>query len=1017
MGEILWFNELGYLSILSNRIKTQLGLFFIIFLTSLIFLLININLAQKFKWQASDLEKHHLFVFSSQLKLRLLLPIILGFCLSIALILVFSSEVAIKVWQENFSLPNIAPPLPSPFEINQAKEIFLEIYTHIGEAIATLIIILLLLLNSKISLKIFAIAISLVFGLVESGNWTKFLLFANLEPFNKVDPLFSKDISFYVFKLPIWELLDTWLGGVFIFASLSVTLTYLLSGNSLSQGKFPGFSTSQLRHVCALGGGTFLAISFHHWLEQNNLLFSTRGVTYGAGYTDIHVSLPLEIIMAILSLGIAIFFFFKSWQKPQKGSINPQQKKVRLTTFRDAFLRKQKEENQSTSQPTKILKKPPKKKITLSKYPALIPSKKLFYPWAVVLYLLVLMIGTSLGKGVQSLIVEPNELAKETPYLAHNIEYTRSGFGFSVEDLEEKTFDPDGELNAQDILENELTIDNIRLWDRRPLLQTNRQLQQLRLYYQFPDADIDRYTVTVKDQNNNTGESTTEKQQVIIAARELDYEAVPNSAKTWVNKHLVYTHGYGFTVSPVNLVDEGGLPYYFVKNIDDNRNKGIVNTGTESIKYNIPFENPRIYYGELTDNYIMTSTKVEELDFPSGEENVYNIYDGEGGIPMGSPLRRLLFSLYLKDWQTLFTNNFTPDTKVLFRRNIQDRIRAVAPFLHYDDNPYLVVADAGNPQQGEKNYLYWVIDAYTTSAKYPYSDSGRNKFNYIRNSVKVVVNAYNGHVDYYVADAKDPIIMSWQKIFPDLFKSLDEMPDNLKGHIRYPVDLFKSQSERLLTYHMNDVQVFYNREDQWEVPLEIYNNRQQPIDPYYLIMKLPFANQEEFILLHPYTPISRPNLIGWLAGRADDENYGKLLLYNFPKQKLIYGPNQVEALINQEPVISQQISLWNREGSRVIQGNLLVIPIEQSLLYVEPIYLEAEENSLPTLSRVIVVYDNQIVMAETLREAIDAIFSPNSLSQSPSSNPDFFNQDTPSTPIIREVEGIPLPLEESEGLQ
>ena len=322
----------------------------------------------------------------------------------------------------------------------------------------------------------------------------------------------------------------------------------------------------------------------------------------------------------------------------------------------------------------------------------------------------------------------------------------------------------------------------------------------------------------------------------------------------------------------------------------------------------------------------------------------------------------------------LFAQNFTSDTKLLFRRNIKARVKAIAPFLNYDRDPYLVAAKTSAENQDNK--LYWIIDAYTTSDRYPYSDPGENSFNYLRNSVKVVVDAYNGKVDFYIADSEDPMIKTWAKVFPDLFKPLTAMPLELHNHIRYPEDLFSIQSERLLTYHMQDPQVFYNREDQWQIPQEIYGTESRAVAPYYLIMKLPTAEQEEFILLHPYTPTSRPNLIAWLAARSDGAEYGKLLLYKFPKQKLIYGPNQIEALINQDPVISQQISLWNREGSRAIQGNLLIIPIEQSLLYVEPLYIEAEENSLPALARVIVIYENQIVMAETLDEGIDAIFKP-----------------------------------------
>jgi uncharacterized protein len=443
----------------------------------------------------------------------------------------------------------------------------------------------------------------------------------------------------------------------------------------------------------------------------------------------------------------------------------------------------------------------------------------------------------------------------------------------------------------------------------------------------------------------------------------------------------------------VNRVAQGGLPEYFVKDIASEAGEGALNTSSKLIRESVPIGKPRIYYGQLTDSYVMTNTRIGELDFPSGEENTYNIYDGTGGIKIASPWQRLLFAGYLKDWRMLLTRNFTPNTKVLFRRDINPRIRAIAPFLRFDRSPYLVVADAGDVKQGNSpNYLHWIIDAYTISDRYPYSDPGNNKFNYVRNSVKIVLDAYNGDVDFYVAEPNDPLIQSWSKIFPQLFKPLDAMPVNLLSHIRYPEDIFKIESERLLTYHMNDPQVFYNREDQWQVAQEIYRTELQPVEPYYLIVKLPTTTSEEFILVHLYTPASRNNTIAGLFGRSDGKDYGKLLLYQFPKQKLVYGPEQIEARINQDPVISQRITLWNRQGSRLIQGNLLVIPIENSLLYVEPLYLEAEKNSLPTLVRVIVVYEDQIVMAETLQQALKAIFEPGK---------------EPTPAIIRPLEDIP----------
>ncbi|MGK7872829.1 MAG: UPF0182 family protein [Xenococcaceae cyanobacterium] len=943
IAEILWFQDVGYLPTFIKRLQSQLGLWVVASSTSVLFLLGNLFLAVRLKWRKApaakirDTESARVLPNpqSPVLRLPLLLPIVLGFSLLVGLMLLHYSQIALSVWQPDYSLPNMTPPLPSPFKIHTAPQILPQISEQIWKLGGIVGVVILLLVNPEFWLYAIACILSLVFGLVLSGNWTRVLQYFNPTAFNKFDPLFGNDISFYIFKLPVWQLLDFWLGGLFLYGLIAVSLTYLLSADSLSQGKFPGFSRPQLRHVYGLGGLMMLAVALHHWLERYELLYSQRGVTYGASYTDVNIQLPVETVLGIVAGAIALWLLLKAITGSGKRSDDRRIARTKIT------------------------------KIPFSPLP--------FY-----LYLIIFIAGICLSETVQSLGVQPNELARERPYLERSIAFTRAAF--DLDNIEVKTFDPEGQLTAADIQKNHLTIENIRLWDTRPVLQTNRQLQQIRLYYKFPDADIDRYTMKV-EKKVREGEwedlpiPTTERQQVIIAPRELDYSAVPDRAKTWVNEHLVYTHGYGFTLSPVNLVDEGGLPYYFVKDIGTGTEEGGLRTSSELIQYSIPIGKPRIYYGELTNAYVMTSTKVPEFDFPSGEENVYNTYNGTGGISIGSSWRRLLFAKYLKDWQMLFTRNFTDETRLLFRRDINSRIRAIAPFLHYDRDPYLVVADAGK-EEGAKNYLHWIVDAYTTSDSYPYSDPGDNKFNYIRNSVKIVIDAYNGDVDFYIADPNDPIIQTWEKIFPELFKPLDAMPATLRSHIRYPEDLFSTQSERLLTYHMTDPQVFYNREDQWEIPREIYGSQLQPVAPYYLIMKLPTATSEEFILLNPYTPTSRPNLIAWLAGRSDGKQYGKLLLYQFPKQKLVYGPDQIEALINQDPVISQQISLWNREGSRAIQGNLLVIPIEESLLYVEPLYIEAEQNSLPILARVIVVYENRIIMAETLDQALQAIFQP-----------------------------------------
>ena len=953
--EILWFQEVGYLAAFLKRLQTQLILWVVVFSTSAGFCFSNLFLANRLKYRKESVEplvsgsKLEKSIQTSQrttshnssktqnsprpsatLTLRSLLPVVLGLSLVVGMMLLHYGKIVVSLWRPG--IPNATPLLPPIFNLVSAQQLLVQqLPAQIWQLGVLGVIVAALFVRPQFWLSAIAFALSLFWALILSRHWGGILQYFHPTAFNTVDPLFKRDISFYVFSFPVWQLLDFWLGGLFLFGLVAVTLIYLVSGDSISQGKFSGFSQSQLHHLYGLGSSVAAMIAVHYWLHRYQLLYFTHGIIYGAGYTDIHVQLPVDICLGTLAVAIALFLLWR-------------------TIFWSKHLR--------------------------------LPLRGL------VLYLALTVIANFLlPEAVQRLVVQPNELARERPYLQRSIAFTRAAF--DLNNIEVRTFDPEGKLTYADLQENNLTIRNIRLWDTRPLLQTNRQLQQIRLYYKFPDADIDRYTLKQ--------EVSTEKQQVIIAARELDYSAVPQQAQTWINKHLVYTHGYGFTLSPVNRVGPSGLPYYFVKDIgtsariDENR---ALQTSSEGIRSSLPIGTPRIYYGEITNTYVMTSTKVKEFDYPSGNDNVYNTYDGTGGVPLTSWWRRGMFAQALKDWQMLFTRNFTPATRLLFRRNINQRIRAIAPFLDYDNDPYLVVAKAndGGNKPRPQNFLYWIVDAYTTSAHYPYSDPGKNGFNYIRNSVKVVIDAYNGNIDFYVAYPQDPIIQSWAAIFPGMFKPLDAMPATLRSHIRYPEDLFSIQSERLLTYHMTDSQVFYNREDQWQIPTEIYGSETRSVEPYHLIMKLPLVEtrnlaslQEEFILLHPFTPTQRNNLIAWLAARSDGEQYGKLVLYQFPKQQLVYGPEQIEARINQDPVISQQISLWNRQGSRAIQGNLLVIPIERclttsrcasTLLYVEPLYLEAERNSLPTLVRVIVAYENRIVMAETLEQALQTIFKP-----------------------------------------
>ena len=961
-AEILWFGEVGYSREFFLRFGTQLGLCLTVFVISAIFLLGNIAIALRLrKKQENKKETNSKFTVQNSkpspsspsspltqpIRLPFLLPMVLGLSALVGLVLIYYGLAAFNLWQPITALGIKLPALP------QVKGWLISP----TEGSLLLFLTVAIVIYHRACLAVFSLLLSLLFASLLSGNWIKILQYFYPTNFNQAEPLFNLDIGFYLFSLPFWELLNLWLLGLFLYSVVSIALIYLRGENSLSEGYFSGFTVPQRIQLDTLACLLMLTLGLRYWLLRYSLLFSQDSVNYGASYTAVKVELPMYTFLSFLAVCIAVSLLWQVGFLFRVIKIN-----TRNTKKKSVSLKNQGEN----------LRKKTSYIYTNSSSLSVVYPPYLVFGFA--LFLTVAAVSGGLAPSVvQRFIVQPNELARERPYIERTIALTREGF--NLNSIETEIFTPQNTLSESKLQQNDLTVRNIRLWDTQPLLQTNRQLQQIRPYYKFKSADIDRYTFRKEGKSGFKEEK--EKQQTIIAARELDFDAVPQQAQTWVNKHLVYTHGYGFTLSPVNTVAPGGLPDYYVKDIGVNApgSDGALQVSNERIRESIPIGKPRIYYGEITNNYVMTGTKTGELDYPSGDENVYNIYDGRGGISIAPFWRRLLFAQYLKDWKILLTGDFTPKTKLLFRRNILERVEAIAPFLRYDSDPYLVAADAGATTiNGEKTYLYWIIDAYTTSNRFPYSDPGKNKFNYIRNSVKVVIDAYNGSVNFYVADITDPIINTFRGIFPNLFKALEAMPASLYSHIRYPVDFFEIQSERLLTYNMTDPQVFYNREDLWQIPNEIYGREPRPVQPYFLIIDLPDTPSEEFILLLPFTPTQRPNLIAWLAARSDGDEYGKLFLYEFPKQQLVYGTEQIEALINQDPVISQQISLWNREGSRVLQGNLLAIPIEQSLLYVEPLYLEAEQNSLPTLIRVIVAYNNRIVMAETLQLALKAIF-------------------------------------------
>jgi len=547
----------------------------------------------------------------------------------------------------------------------------------------------------------------------------------------------------------------------------------------------------------------------------------------------------------------------------------------------------------------------------------------------------------------QRLVVTPNEQVKETPYIAHNIAATRRAY--ALNNVEERELSGDALLSKADIEANAATVANVRLWDRQPLLDTFGQIQEIRTYYDFTSVDIDRYVVN------------GQYRQVMLSARELNSESLPS--KSWINEHLTFTHGYGLTLGPVNEVTEEGLPVLFIKNIPPESST------------DLQVNEPSIYFGELSNDHVFVGTRAREFHYPRGDDNVYRSYDGRGGVPLGSVVRKLMFASRFRSFKVLLSEDLSAESRVIYNRRILDRVTAIAPFLSYDRDPYLVIANGR---------LFWVLDAYTLTGQYPYSTRTEGGFNYIRNSVKAVVDAYHGTTTFYLSEPSDPIAVTVGKIFPGLLRPMAEMPESLRRHVRYPEGIFGVQSAMYATYHMTNPAVFYNKEDQWEVPSIESGRASLPMEPYYTIMRLPRERDVEFVQMLPFTPRRKDNLAAWMVARSDGEHYGKMLVFQFPKQKVVFGPRQIVGRINQDQVISPQITLWNQQGSEVIQGTLLVIPIEESLLYVRPLYLRAAGGKIPELKRVIVAYQNQIVMDETLDAALGKIFRKDAVIRPPS---------------------------------
>ncbi len=535
---------------------------------------------------------------------------------------------------------------------------------------------------------------------------------------------------------------------------------------------------------------------------------------------------------------------------------------------------------------------------------------------------------------LQKFKVAPNELALETPYIENNLKFTR--FGYDLEKIETVPFDVDTKLSAADIANNDATIKNIRLWDHAPLLKTYSQLQQIRTYYKFFDVDNDRYLVN--------GQYT----QVMLSPRELSYADLPS--RNWINERLIFTHGNGITFGPVSRISKEGLPEFFVKDIP-----------AVSLA-DIKVTRPEIYFGELSNEYVIVKTKVPEFSYPTATGNINTTYSGKGGVPIDSLLKKIFFAAKFKTEKILLSSDITRESRIIYNRNINERVKAVAPFLRFDGDPYMVV--------DEKGKLKWIIDAYTYSDRLPYSKPLNGGINYIRNSVKAVVDAYDGTLSFYISDPNDVLVKVYSQMFPQLFKPMTAMPDDLRKHVRYPHQFLQLQAAMFAAYHMTDPKVFYNKENLWQIP----TLGEKPMEPYYTIMKLPGEKVEEYILLLPFTPSKRDNLAAWLTARCDAPNYGKIRAYTFPRDRLIYGPKQIDARINQDSFISQQLTLWNQRGSEVIRGSLLVIPIEKSLLYVQPLFLAADKAGLPELKRVIVAFGDQVVMEENLELALARLF-------------------------------------------
>ena len=720
-----------------------------------------------------------------------------------------------------------------------------------------------------------AALVAVFLGIFASSEWLTWLQYQHAVPFGQTDPLFGRDVGFYVFTLPLLDLVRYLALATVVLSLIGSTAAYVVSGTlALDPAHGVVIGEGARRHLGLIVAGLFLLLAWGAYLDVPRMLTTPAGIVHGASYVDVVLRVPLFrmlLAVALLSAGLSAVTALTSRNTPLIAGVG--------------------------------------------------------------LYALVAVGGNLASFGLQRLVVTPDEQQREAPYIVHNIAATRQAFGLEL--VDERELSGDATLTLADIENNTETINNVRLWDHAPLLDTFGQIQEIRTYYDFVSVDNDRYFID------------GEYRQIMLSSRELNSDSLPN--RSWVNERLQYTHGFGVALGPVNEVTQEGLPVLFIKDLPP------------ASSVDLPVDQPSIYFGELSNDYVIVNTDTDEFHYPEGDDNVSTRYDGTGGVAMSSLWRQLLFAVRFRAYEILVASQLGADSRILYHRNIVDRVTTIAPFLRYDTDPYLVISDGR---------LVWMVDAYTVSDRYPYSTPATTGVNYIRNAVKIVIDAYDGTVSFYLADAEDPIARTLQAIFPEFLHPLDEMPEDLRRHIRYPEGLFSLQTSIYSTYHMTNPEVFYNREDQWEVP--VIDGEQ--MQPYYTIMRLSGEPRAEFIQMLPFTPRGKNNLAAWMVARSDGEHYGKMLVFQFPKQKVVFGPSQIVARINQDQDISPQLTLWNQQGSEVIQGTLLVIPIEEALLYIRPLYLRASGGRIPELKRVIVAYQNQIVMEETLDEALGRLF-------------------------------------------